>query len=149
MAKIQTIPKLYISPICWNMITHEPDAIGQGTWPIGKNDGFLYNGNFFNLVASDGDNFTCDFYSAAGTYKLRFNAPKNNNYGKIDIDIDGVEKGSFDLYAASLDAVNIAEIMGIVLKAGKHQLKVRVDGKNASSSGYQVSLSGFSLTKTS
>lgn len=135
-------------PIFWNMATAEPDVIGQGTWSRIVDTAFLYNEQFFNTTDNDGDNFTMNFRCPAGTYTLRFNAPKFSSAGILDIDIDASEEGSFDLYAAVRDTLNIEEITGLTLSAGSHTLKFRIDGKNGASTDHIITLSGIYLQRT-
>ena len=137
-----------ISPLYFNMLTLTPSSIGQGTWIRGVDSSRLYCGYFYNSSGVNLDNFSIKFYVPAGTYTLQFNANKNTNKGIVDVDIDGVEKGSFDLYAATLNALNIAEITGLVLNSAEHTLRFRIDGKNASSTGYYFTASGIVFSKT-
>jgi hypothetical protein len=131
------------------MLTTEPDAVGQGTWAIAINTGLPFNGRFSNVSASaDGDNFSLNFRCASGVYTLQFNAAKDGSWGILDIDIDDVEVGSFDLYAGVADYNNVEEVTGISLGRGEHTLKFRIDGKNASSSDYNVFLQGIALKRT-
>ena len=135
------------SPIYWNMITTVPDVVGQGTWTITLHGSYPYNG--FLINTSNGDNITLNFYAPAGTYELNFNNPLGSNRGIVDIDIDAVEKGSFDGYAAANNFINISQLTGIVIgTSGAHTLKFRIDGKNGSSTAYLILLSGIHLLRT-
>ncbi len=135
-------------PIFWNMLTASPDVVGQGTWTRAIGPSVVYNAVFRNITSANGDNFTCNFRCPTGTYKLRFNAGEADDRGIVDVDIDTVEKGSFDLYAAVPNETNIEEITGIVLSAGAHTLKFRVDGKNGSSTDYFFLTQGIWLQRT-
>lgn len=135
------------TPICWDMIVGEPDVVGQGTWVLLINTSFIYNCLFYNSSGADADNFTVDFRCPAGTYTLRANMSKNTNRPLVDIDVDGSEEHSVDLYAA-LDVLNIEEVTGLVLAEGAHTLKFRADGKNGSSSSYLFTVEGISLQRT-
>lgn len=140
------VPGIHTTPIFWNMLTAEPDVVGQGTWVyVLTADADLYNGIFFNSSDTDGDNFTCNFRCPAGTYTLRFNAPKAAVRAIVDVDIDGSEEGSFDLNGA-IDPINIEEISGLVLSAGEHTIKFRIDGKTGTN--YFFAISGIILQKT-
>lgn len=140
------------TPIYWNMLTNEPDAVGQGTWIHFAQTSHLYNGAFQNSTGVDiggnGDNFTMNFRCPAGTYTLRFNSTTSTFLGIIDVYIDASEEGSFDAYSAAIDYNNIEEISGLVLTSGEHALKFQIDGKNALSSAWYMRLSGITLQRT-
>jgi len=131
-------------PICWNMLTGEPDAVGQGTWgqAIGL---YSYRGIFANGAgAADLDNFTVNFRCPAGTYTVRITAPKIANSAVMDVDIDGGEIGSIDLNAGDPDFV--FSDAGNVLAAGAHTLRIRVDGRTGA--GWQIQVSEIELIRT-
>jgi hypothetical protein len=137
------------TPLAWNMITMDPDSIGQGTWTRGTNSLYPYNGNLTNATAqADGDNYSINFRCRAGTYTFRMNAHRTSTAPILDVDIDGDEKGSIDLYFAAGDLDYVAEITGITISAGSHTLRIRVDGKNGSSGGYYLRTHGMYLQKT-
>lgn len=136
------------TPICWNMLTIAPDVVGQGTWVRFVSTNYLYNGSIYDATPLDGDNFTVNFRCPAGTYTLHFNDIQGASYGIVDVDIDGVEVGSKDMYSAGSVFTNVEEITGIVLSRGDHTLKFRIDGKNGSSSNYFINLSHVSLQRT-
>jgi hypothetical protein len=136
------------TPIYWNMVTGDPDAIGQGTWTKVVDVSFWYNVLFRNTTHNDGDNFSVDFRCPAGTYTIGFNAEKAINRGIVDVYIDAVEVGSVDLYNGSTVMNYRAAITGISIAEGAHTLKLQVDGKNASSSDHYFSTSGINLQRT-
>ena len=139
------------TPLSRNMLTSDPDVTDTGTWARTRDSAYLYCGHFANSTAADADAFSVKFRCPAGTYTLRFNAPKRNDVGIVKPYIDGVQKGDaggYDLYAASADNLNCVEITGLTLTAGEHTLKFKIDGKNASSSGYRFRASGINLQRT-
>lgn len=149
----QAVPKSYvdglISPIYINMLTKIPDAIGQGTWVLFVSNDFLYRGVMYNSTNATGDSFAVNVSVPAGTYTLDFNAPKAPNAAKLDVFVDATKiLDAYDLYATSVNALNIKSTSGITLTAGKHVLKFTVNGKNASSSAYYVNFNGIQLTRT-
>ena len=135
------------SSITWNMLTDDPDVIGQGTWTRAATSTYPYNGYLLNSSTNNGDNLTLNFRCSAGTYKLGFNASKGTNRGIIDIYFDASEEGSFDLYG-STDTANVEIITGISLTAGAHTLKFQIDGKNGSATDYVFVLQGVHLIRT-
>ena len=86
---------------------------------------------------NDGDYVISVIHTDEGYYDLIYLHHKNSNAGITDIDIDGIEVvGGIDQYAASLTYNHKSITRGIHLDAGSHILKLRVDGKNASSSSF-------------
>lgn len=125
-----------------------PDTVGQGTWLHGSSvpDGYLWS-YLYNTAAADGDNITWNFRCPAGTYTLTYVGTGSTDSGIIDIYIDASEEGSKDCYLASRAGLR-HEITSISLSAGAHTVKLTVDGKNASSSGYQARHAAIILTRT-
>jgi hypothetical protein len=90
--------------------------------------------------AANGDYFINHMPIKAGTYKLGFLYEKNSSCGKFDIYIDGtiITVSPVDAYAAS-SAVDTYTQTGITIaKNGAHEIKILVNGKHTSSSGYSV-----------
>lgn len=89
----------------------------------------------------DGDEYY--FYGAfgAGTYKILTYGSTSSGLGKIDYYIDGVLVSSGqDWYSASpVMSVNKTISSVVVPVSGHHTIKLKVNGKNASSSGYSIS----------
>jgi hypothetical protein len=113
------------------------DSIGQGTWAFTSTPN-AWSGYFWqNSSHADGDNISYKVYLAAGTYSIRLLARKGNNAPVVDIDIDGAEVASFDLYAGS-DQENqlLSDTGNVISTGGLKTLRLRVDGKNGSSSDY-------------
>lgn len=139
----------FSSPIFWNMLTSDPDVVGQGTWARAVSGAYPCNGYLLNTTTADGDNFTLNFRCMAGTYTLKFNSPRGTNRGIIDIYVDGSEEGSFDNYNGSTVELTVRAIAGIVIAtSGTHTLKFQLDGKHASSSDYIFTPSGIQLLRT-
>lgn len=142
----------YVStPLFWNMLTTAPDVTGQGTWARAQSSSRLYGGDFTNTSAADGDKFTNNFRSPAGTFTLRFNMVQAADAGIVKVYVDGDQVGTaggYDGYAATTSSTNIEEITGITLSAGAHTVRFELDGKNGSSSGYRLRTSGIWLQRT-
>jgi hypothetical protein len=134
------------SPLSWNMLCHEMDSVGQGTWSRASSSG-AFSGTLSNSPSVNGDNFSVKVRVPKGTYRLRFNAPRFPSAGIVAVDVDGVEKGRFDLYRSSAANYNVAEIAGLQL-GGEHEIRFRVDGKNAASTGYTFRSNEMSLVRT-
>ena len=136
-----------ISPITLNMLNIAPSAVGQGTWLIFATPS-LWGGFFYNSTNADGDEFNVVFRCPPGIYTLRLNYWLNSLRGIMDVDIDGVEVGSIDAYAAVDDSTPVYEITGIQLSGGEHVITIRVDGKNVGSGGFTASTTAITLQKT-
>lgn len=133
-----------------SILPHNYQSIGAGTWVWVVDTGVITNGRFTNEGANaDLDNITYQVYLAVGTYTLRILTTKSNNWGIMDVDIDGVEVASFDLYSAAVLRNRVVSQAGITVAAsGLKALKLRVDGKNGSSSAYIIGAYIISLWRT-
>ena len=126
------------------------DAVGQGTWAVNTDINqyplaFLFTNN---ASVTDADNFTINVYLPTGTYTLKIVGFHNTNGAIIDVDIDDTEVHSFDEYNASSGA-ELTSVTGVEIgSSGIHTIKFRVDGKNASSSGYKGYLTAIRFSKT-
>jgi hypothetical protein len=87
---------------------------------------------------------------ANGTYTLWLAYVKYSSAGQVQPYIDDVAQGSaIDMYAAALAANQTTSITGIVVaNPGRHTVKLKVTGKNASSSGYNARISRIALART-
>ena len=126
------------------------DGIGQGTWALYYGSSQYLYGQFYNSSHADGDNITYRVYLDAGTYTLLAVTRTQNTSGIIDIDIDGVEVASFDLYSASL-AHDVRQTQSGIAVAGPgvKELRLRLDGKNPSASDYYAFIHYLALWRTS
>lgn len=92
------------------------------------------------------DYMSVHFNAQAGTYDLVVLAKKQNNAGKIRVQLDGVTTIlDADLYSASV-VRNVALTASFSISdEGEHSLVVKVNGKNASSSSYYLPISYISM----
>jgi hypothetical protein len=90
--------------------------------------------------ANDGDIFTAGFWLGDGSYTLFIHGRVQTDAGKVDIYVDDVlQTSAQDWYAAS--AANNHQSCAItVVGNGYHLLKIKVNGKNASSSDYTFNI---------
>ncbi len=120
------------------MVTTGPHRT-VGTWSLGSNGsahGYLYRNN---ATAADGDYMEWDVGMAAGTWTLKFLMLQWNSAGILTASIDGVDVGTTDLYASAATWNYEVTMSGIVVATtGKKALRVRVNGKNASSAAYNM-----------
>ena len=100
----------------------------------------------FQSSAGDGNETWFRFFCAAGDYDLVLCYVKDNNRGKVELRIDdGDLIATDDLYASSLLYNQYTSHEVSVLADGVHFLKLKVNGKNASSSAYYWVMSHFML----
>lgn len=113
-------------------------TVGAGTWaPLGV----AAHGDYGiqNSSATDADNVTWTRWLAKGTYAVTTSAFKRSSGGIMKIDFGGTTVHTHDTYDAgtvSGDSVTTEDIT--VATSGDVTIKVKVDGKNGSSSGYSL-----------
>lgn len=120
-------------------------ATGTGTWTGSGTDGNGFAGNTLtNTSNANGDYVTKQFtVPASGTWKCRVVANATNGSGILDVLLNTVSKGTHDFYDASAGVYNqwSAEItLGALTANTVYTLDLKVNGKNASSSGYRLYL---------
>lgn len=125
------------------------DSIGQGTWLPWLSAFQVMQGGIRNSTRADGDNLSYQVYLSAGTYTLILFTYHGTSFGIMDIDIDGNEVASFDLYKA-IPQYNHRHIQaGIVIPAsGLYALRCRADGKNPASTFFYIPIGHISLWRT-
>jgi len=125
------------------------NSIGQGTWALVDGAGAYWGEwQWRNTTNANADNITYKVYLAEGTYTLALLVAKHGNAPIVDVDIAGVEKASFDLYAAVQANNTRVTQTAIAMTAGLKDLRIRVDGKHGSSGGYQFNLQAIALWRT-
>jgi hypothetical protein len=78
--------------------------------------------------------------------RISWVAVEGPSYGKATVYVDGVKKGTVDLYDVSV-SFDRTEFTSATLTNATHTLKIYVDGtKNTSSTGYSVSFDKFLVT---
>lgn len=94
--------------------------------------------------ASNGDSCKTNFHLAAGEYVLELWYARSTANGKIDVYLDGVEVVTQeDLF---LGTGTVKKVYAVnVLTSGNHLVQVVCNGKNTSSSGYQMRLASISF----
>jgi len=138
-----------VSPIWWEFSVAHTPTIGQGTWVNAANASAPYGRLFQNTTThADGDNCSFDFSCPAGTYTLSIVTLTSSSRGILDIDIDGAEVATTNLYTVALNWRHVADFEDIAISAGKHTMRYRVDGKDGSSSDHLLGLFSTSLIRT-
>ena len=124
-------------------------SIGQGDWTISINASSYYSSYLSQATPANLDNISYNAFLAVGTYSLVLYYHKNTTGGIMDIDIDSVEVGSVDQYSASLTWNLRYLITNInIATAGLKEIKLRMDGKHASSSNYKGWCTYLALWRT-
>lgn len=104
---------------------------------------------YHNIIAyqnasANADSFQQSFVLAAGDYTLKILGRKRTNGGKLDWTIDGVSIATGqDWYNGTNTDNDIQTISVTIAEGGRHVLKGTVNGKNASSSGYDIQLTRY------
>ena len=125
------------------------ESIGQGTWALYYGTSQYLYGEWHNSSKTDGDNITYKVHLDAGTYTLMMVTRHQSTSGILDIDIDGVEVASIDLYAEGLSHDNRDIQTGIVVAdTGLKSLQLRIDGKNGGATDYYAFFSYIVLWRT-
>lgn len=100
-------------------------------------------------TSADGDSWENGFVVDAGTYTVIIGCFTDVGCGKLDVYIDDVlEESGIDFYSGS-KVDNVFKTFTVTLTAGYHKIKGVVNGKNASSSGYNIDLYGIFLKPNS
>lgn len=127
-------------------------VIVQGTWVFASAaaqwGAFVYSNN--SGTPANGDELDFLVYLPAGTYTLRFFNTTGATAAIISFDIDAaLAVASFDAYSAGNVFNVLFTQIGIVLStAGIKTIKVRVNGRNASSTGWLNQFSCFTFWRT-
>ena len=105
---------------------------------------------WYQNTSANNDEFTNGFVIRAGTYTLKVMGQISSGNGKLDCYIDNVNLGTtLDWYNASLTEGQVKTISSVVISDGYHTFKGKVNGKNASSSGYNIALAKYWLSPSS
>lgn len=109
----------------------------------------IFNARFQTPTPAINDEFSWDVLLKKGTWSIEFLYTKFNSGGIIHVEIDDVEVGTLDTYAASPSSNNLSSITGVSVDgSGIHNFKVVTASKNASSGGYSVIICGIRLIRT-
>jgi len=134
----------------WNeraQMWHEASIVTVGN-PLAR----VVNGAYYNTyimrqdAPADGDTFTHAFCIAPGFYyKFYVEGLTGTAQGKLDIFVDDVYLNTIDMYAASSTPVSHYSGPFFTGRGLRHVLTGVVNGKNAGSSNYYISLSKIFL----
>jgi hypothetical protein len=102
------------------------------------------SGDAWVHLAADGTGDSCEFTTrqlSAGTYRVKLEVKKFNSRGTHTVHVDGAQVGgTFDQYAGSTTYATIDCGLVTLTADGFHKVRLTVNGKNPSSSGYGLSV---------
>lgn len=116
------------------------DSAPAGTWTMRAEGNSIFGWIWDNADANaDADNCIYKVYLAAGTYTLVVSGQTSNSKGIMDVDIDAVNVATFDMFSGGIvHNVRFKETGIVVATSGLKAIKMRVDGKNGSSSAHTI-----------
>ena len=114
-------------------------------------DTHAYNVVRYQKASADGDTFTHGFQVGEGTYTLTVLGRHLTSAGRVDWYVDDVLVASAQDWYAGSAAPNIEKSVAaiVIAEGGWHVLKGVVNGKNGSSSGYDLQLTKYWLKQAS
>ena len=122
-------------------------ADSSGIWTVTPSSGAIFGGT---ILSSGQQNEYAEWNISVvpGTYELTLLHTEANNRGIYTVSIDGTSVGTIDGYAVSVAGVfdRISSIA--IATAGYVPIRFTMATRNASSSNYYASISGFTLTRT-
>lgn len=100
----------------------------------------MLNGSWRQNTSAYQDEFEFEVSLAGGTYDMELFGLKSAGAGIVDITIDGDYIFQTDFYRSS-SLVNYSLVESVVIVGdGVHTINCKINGKNASSSGYSLNL---------
>lgn len=102
----------------------------------------LYNGLYATsaAAAANGDEFTFGIFIAAGDYTFYHMARSYSSMGKVDWYVDGSSVATGRDWYSSPGAYKLDSFAVTISTSGYHVVKLKVNGKHASSSDYCVGI---------
>jgi hypothetical protein len=127
-------------------------TVGSG-WSSAVQALSYYNYETFQSSPAINDRFTNGCHLAAGTYTFSVLARVSNNNGNITWNLDGIDFGSNDWYAANGGTGgynNIKTVSSVIVSSsGWHKLTGTIASKNAASSNYYFNAIKFWFSQAS
>ena len=113
----------------------------------------LFNGYWYTPAANaaDGDEYNASIMLKADTYTFELLTVTYNNRGKIDLYIDGsLVSSGLDCYSATTVYNVLKTVASIVIStSGYHTIKLKINGKHASSADYMFMMTYFQFKPAS
>ncbi len=106
-----------------------------------------HNFTYWQSAAADADAFTQSFPLANGSYTMFVLGQTRTSGGKIDWDLDGTGIATGQDWYSGANTADVTKSVGSITVAatdgGRHVLTGTVNGKNASSSAFQIRLTAI------
>lgn len=139
---------------CWaNELKKNLEKFNKDVYVLPSHSNIAYDGEY--SILHDRNTYLCERVTVVGVGKSICTRFYGNyidiNYGAIntgailDIEIDGIKKGTLDTYSSENKYKQVHKING--LSNGYHDLKLTIVGKNDNSFNYGFSFEGFKLKK--
>jgi len=131
-----------------------PDAsVDAGTWAVEANDSHFMKMIWRSSANTDADALSWQVALGSGTYTVGGLFKKGNFMGKSEIQFNDVDKtaGGYDNYDAGTVYNVLQQTTGVVIAAGSGgiiKVSLVADGKNASSSAYNITFSHLFIERT-
>lgn len=150
-AAVAAVPVGLSFEISANDGTQDGWTVDAGTWSVTADDTW-WNGYYFGNVPSHANNDAAHMtitVPVTGTYIAYVKSAKNAGHGIVELLIDGVSKGTWDAYNATLlnNIFSSGFNLGSLMAGTQYELKVKVNGKNASSTDYYLVFNSILLVK--
>lgn len=124
-------------------------AIIQGTWTFTYAPNHWFNVFAYNSSNTDEDEINFKAYLAAGTYSVQLVCAKDAAYAISNILIDDTLILTTDHYNATTLNNQLNSATGIVVAtSGLKTIKLKVNGRNASCSGWYIPFYSFMIWRT-
>ena len=124
-------------------------SITQGDWLFSIEQEEFTNSRMQNIDNADGDRINYKVFFAAGTYTFGIITITADDRGILDLLLDGVSKGTIDLYSEFDIGDFKGSITGIVIPADAYiEVGIKVSGKNGSSIGHRLTFNMLTFFRT-
>lgn len=129
----------------WDCLSGTYEVL-DGTWVLSDNSTQYIGKNLRNSSAGLNDQIAIPFVAASvDPVTLNYRCMPNTHHGIITVYVEGVSQGTIDEYGAS--GHNVIKTLSITpARAGLNVFRLKVTGKNASSSGYLMVFSEIWLS---
>lgn len=123
-------------------------ATPTGTWAIQAATVYIYNYILTNTSTNDGDAIDYQIYLEEGFYTFTVIGVIGTVHGNMELLIDGVSYGTINCYTVNT-TYNIKKVWDrkYITEPGFKTLRIRANGKDASSGDYTLSLNYITIKR--